>query len=313
MKIFVFGYYGYRNVGDDAMGMATYLGLKYKGHDVTMFYKGDGMVKTFKNVLESDAVAIGGGTHLRNWGKKWWYCSGRVLLLGIICRVLFKKFYMINVGSGGKRLDWIARRISTKVTQRDTDTMDSALLLNYVLRRKENVLGINLQSISSIYYDDYDLDEQLMKAICNTIGEWRKSHTDWQVVFISFNGHEYFPDDAINETAASMTGSQFYPYHYDTMGLLSDMSRLKAFIGMRYHSLVFAYMTETPFIAIQTYPRCKVFNSAINNPIEPITMFEVIDGKLLGQLHILTHHQNLTENWLPLQTARVRSLRGLDV
>jgi len=307
--IFVFGYYGYKNTGDDAMELA----IKSTIHNVVTYHRGDGVIKTVRNILKSKAVAIGGGSHLRNWGKGWWYCSGRVLLLGIMCRLLFKKFYMMNVGSGGKKLDFIAKVISTKVTQRDTETMDSAMLLDFKPRHKEKILGINLQSMSSIYYDDYDLDEKMVVSVCKSVNEWKSRHPDWNVRFISFNGNDYFPDDEICCRASLLVpGSYLYTYNPDVREVLSEMSSLSAFAGMRYHSLVFAYMTDTPFVAIYTYPRCRSFNSAVHNMIEPIGIDRIINGELttlLGQLC----HSRTDEYWLPLVDAKYLAYKGIDV
>jgi len=311
MKIFIFGYYGYKNTGDDAMELALLKEFRKRGFEVISYHKGDGLLKTLRNFLWASNVVIGGGSHLRNWGKKWWYCSGRVLLLGIVCRLMLKGFFMVNVGSGGKRLDWLARLISHEVTQRDTDTMDSAVLLDFKPRKKEKILGINLQSMSSIYYDDYELDEKLMKAVCKSVNEWKVMHPDWRVRFVSFNGNDYFPDDDICYRASQLVpDSSLFTYNPDVIEVIEEMSSLSAFVGMRYHSLVFAYMTDTPFIAIKTYPRCKRFNDAIHNIIEPIHMFDVIDGGLTPLLSQICHTKT-DEYWLPLKDAKHHAIRGI--
>lgn len=313
VKVFIFGYYGFKNTGDDAMGLAISKEIKKRFFEVISYHRGDGLWKTIKNFLWADTVVIGGGSHLRNWGKKWWYCSSRVLLLGILCRFLFKGFSMVDVGSGGKRLDWIAERIAHALTIRDKKYMDSALLLNFNPRPKKKILGINLQSMSSIYYDDYALDDRVMKSVCKSINEWKVTHPDWDVRFISFNAHNYFPDDEICFKASQLVeGSKVYSYNPDVIQVIEEMSELSAFAGMRYHSLVFAYMTNTPFVAIQTYPRCKNFNLAINNLIEPIDFHGILEGKLTLAL-IQICHSKLDDYWLPLGKARQMAWRGIDV
>lgn len=312
MKIFVFGYYGYKNTGDDAMKLAVVSELKNRGHEVVSYYKGDSLRKTLSNFLKAEIVAIGGGTHLRNWGKGWWFCSGRVLFLGIVSRLLGKRFNMINVGSGGKRLDFLASVISSKVTQRDTETMDSAVLLDFKPLPKEKILGINLQSMSSIYYDDYELDEKMLISVCKSVNEWKRSHPDWKVRFVSFNGNDYYPDDEICYRASLLVpGSYLYTYNPDVREVLSEMSSLSAFAGMRYHSLVFAYMTNTPFVAIYTYPRCKSFNTAVHNGFEPIDIDSITKGWLTSILSVLTRVKN--RNILPLADAKYLAWKGLDV
>jgi hypothetical protein len=315
MKVFVFGYYGYNNTGDDAMALAIANELRKRKIDFNLYQRGQGIVTTICHFMRSNVILIGGGSHLRNWGKGWWFCSGRVLFLGIVSRLLFKKFKMVNVGSGGVRLDWLAKVISNKVTIRDKETMDSAVLLEYKPRPKEKVLGINLQSISSIYYDDYKTDEDLLQAVCQLVKAWWKLKPDWEVSFISFNGNDYYPDDAICFSASlRVSGSKFYRYNEDVTAVLSEMSRYKAFVGMRYHSLVFAYITNTPFIAIQTYPRCKFFNNAINNPVKPIDMDSIIKGNLLPQLVKLCHPKyDVDDYWLTLKNAKALALKGIDV
>jgi len=311
-KVFIFGYYGFKNTGDDAMEQALINELAGRYMNIIRYHEGDTLFSILKHIIEAGVVFVGGGTHLRNWGRKGAWQSARIILLGLICRLLGKEFNMVNVGIDGEKLEWIVKRIANKVTIRDKQTADSALLLNFTPQPKEKLLGINLRSVNSTYYNNELKDDMLVLEVCKAIKKWQVKYPDWKVRFFSFNAGKDTDEEICyhaSQLVPNSTLCHWRPSIYDT---LSEVSRCGLFIGMRYHSLVFAYMANAPFVAIESYPRCHKFNDYIRNPIRSIGMDDILSGKLSALLlEAMKIRGKTVASWLPLDEARKLAKKGI--
>lgn len=283
-KVFVVGYYGYGSTGDDAMLLGLLPMLRY--YDVEHSRKGISAGDFIKQVLKADIVVLGGGTHLRNWGRGSFLQSMRIILFACFVRLIGKRFCMVNVGIDGKGWEWLARKVSDTVTIRDKDSFDSSILLNHNLIPKKEILGISLVPVYKLYYGNSTMDKKMVVLLCCSISKWLKNHPRWIARFISFNGVD--GDDDLSRFAASLIpDAEFIPWQDDVQSTINAVGECGAFIGMRYHSCMFAYMMNVPLQIIRSYPSCANFAYHIGIPpvqLDNINLVDLPDKFVLGNL-----------------------------
>jgi polysaccharide pyruvyl transferase WcaK-like protein len=270
--IFIIGYYGYGNTGDDAMLLGLNQILQDKGYESKHYCKGDGVLKTLFNILEAKYIVLGGGTHLRNWGTRRLRQSARVLSLGLV-RLLGKKFYMINVGIDGVILTKLAKKSASCVTIRDKNSFDSSAAINFEPLERQKILGISLAPVYEAYYKDFASDMLLSGHLIKKVQEWLQNN-DWKVRI--FNFHE--DDELINGHVAWLLTkhAEFLPYQSDIQLTMERISQCSAFIGMKYHACMFAYLTQTPLMVIESYPSCRQLANMIG--VHATTKEQIIDN-----------------------------------
>jgi polysaccharide pyruvyl transferase WcaK-like protein len=257
-NIYVIGFYGYGNIGDEAMRLGLSDILKFKGYENIKWYsKGSSLLTDF---MWADDIILGGGTHLRNWGKHWIKQDTRIFALGIAAKLLGKNFHMLNVGIEGQWLRDLIEDVADTLTIRDEQSFDSSIVLEYKQQPKKKQLGISLTPVYKIYYDDYNKDKQLANNLMNKVNEWLKNNPEHEVVFFNFNK----ADETLNIYASGLLkDSEFRLWQPDTIKLLEEIGECSHFIGMRYHSCQFAYKTSTPLVVINAYESCKKLASFI--------------------------------------------------
>lgn len=270
-NIFVIGYYGYDNIGDDAMQQGLSEIFKYRTYgDLRFYHKGQSLIKGF---LWADDIVLGGGTHLRDWGKGWLKQSARILLLGLISKLSGKDFYMFNVGIESSWLGLLAHCISDEITIRDENSFDSSVVLNYEPKIKQKILGISLTPYYKLFYNDENKDRLLANNLIEKVKKWLSFHNDWNVVFFNFNKS----DEGLNFYAYTLIDkAEVRLFKKNVVNVLQDISECSAFIGMRYHSSMFAYITETPMVIIDTYPSCSKLSGFIGANL--ITKEKILNG-----------------------------------
>ncbi len=213
MRLFVVGYFGYHNIGDDAMynGFISYIHEKYYGNvgkdydlQIKVMKNGDSLKRCIKRLIWANKIVLCGGTHLRNWGKRWLLQSARIICLAIITRMLRKGFYMINVGIDGSCWEKIAYSIATAISSRDVDSFDSAVLIPFTPQKQERVIGVNLTPVNAIYYNNPIEDWVFLLELREALDYWLEDNPDWQVKFFSFNDNTKYSDEKICQTATSL-------------------------------------------------------------------------------------------------------------
>ncbi|HOF04629.1 MAG TPA: polysaccharide pyruvyl transferase family protein [Syntrophales bacterium] len=304
-RLYIIGYYNYRNTGDDAIKIGLLHGINLRGegnHTFDLHAKGESWRTILRKICCADLVILGGGTHMRDWGRGRWKQCLRIVALGILVRSLGKRFHMINIGIDGAKWEYISRRVANVVTVRDRDTFDSSVLIPYQARPREKALGVNLTPVHRLYFGRPDRDRMVLQNVVKALLEWKTRHREWSIRFYSFNGDPVLGDDEMNAQAAALVpDAEFFPWQPDVVTTIEAVSSCSAFTGMRYHSCVFAYITGTPSLIIETYPSCTGLAGFVGLPL--VGMNEVLDGSFK-----LSFGKAAT---LPVQEAKKLALEGI--
>ncbi|MEK5054199.1 polysaccharide pyruvyl transferase family protein [Niallia sp. FSL K6-0212] len=144
-------------------------------------------------------------------------------------------------------------------------TFDLAVLLPLVVG--ENFNGLHARKglgISLCHYERYiggdtSIEKTRMKKIVNVLNGLNQEEIE-ELVFIDFNGHPLFGDQDIHREVIDQLHTKIpikhLSYDKDPINTLRTIASLKGLIGMRLHSSVFGYITNTPTIILSYHPKC---------------------------------------------------------
>lgn len=271
-KIVLGGYFGFGNIGDDAILLSEINFLRkenfqpfiltYKGREIFNqesinrynFFKIIKLRKKFNNFI------LGGGGIFQDT------TSFRSLIYYLFMIYFFKflkkRVVLLNIGIGeikrkiSKNLLYKSLKICDLVIFRDEYSFnffkdlnnkflssDSSFYLNFQKKEKENLVLVSLRN-----FKNFDLNK--FRIFLNRL----KEKVDLKFEFIIFSKEEI-------ELAKSLNLDYFYSKNpIDTIEKISKSSFL---IGTRYHSIIFSILTGTPFIGL-------VYDIKIKNLIDEL-------------------------------------------
>lgn len=352
-KIFIIGYYGWNNTGDDAMLYSLLQNLNEYYDDVEFsilsrsslitpplknearIISSDRPVMAFWEIINSSIFILGGGTHLYDYGKK----KNRILRLSqmlvlvTIAKIFRKKIYLLGIGvespttTWGKHLIKNICKLADKITLRDSfsysvlnemglkdniiRSFDLAALLPYpssynktnVLNEKR-VLGISILPFYEIYYNNKEKDELLISNLAKDLDEWLRNEPEGMIYLFIFKG-ESKDDDAritnmLQKQLEQSKRVKLIDYDPHPVEMLHKIAQCSAFIGMRYHSCLFAYLAGIPMIIIDYAEknRSLAYDIGLNgNAI--ISLDSVLNGKFSTFLTNLQTDPNQFRATLP--------------
>ncbi len=286
MRLFLLGFYGYDNIGDEALLAAilksldkaddfSFKVLSYNAKKTEQTH-GVGAVSRGKNfgvvkqILNSDAIVVGGGSILQDItsSKSLFYYSG-ILLLSKIFR---KQIYLLGNGFGP-----ITRRHNRFFLKRFIPHIDGVIArdrasyeayLAYGCKRLYSgvdcVFGLNLaefvvdNNVPSEPYVAIALRpwcgvERVMRALEVLIPALNAS--GYKVKLVPMKG----PDDADQMRALCEIGDGTTMVKNDLPDIVQAIAGAHLLIGMRLHALILAAVMATPFVAISYDPKIESF------------------------------------------------------
>ncbi|SNS09438.1 polysaccharide pyruvyl transferase CsaB [Anaerovirgula multivorans] len=302
-KIFLFGYYGFQNTGDEAILEAIIdqikktladvklTALSYKAKDTFQKYGIDAVSRnSFKEVIkaikESDVVISGGGSILQD------VTSSRSLIYYSVIILLAKKMGK-RVMFYGNGFGPITRYSNKKLVKYIINQVDVITVRDYQSKEYMQSLGIKKDIVvtADIAFGLEDISEEKVETILQkeaiettkkwvgiSVREWKgQTHykevvaktadylmsRNYGVVFIPMQ----FPSDidTSREIAAMMKGTpKIIESQYSPREIIGMISRLDLLLGMRLHSLIFAAIAEVPMVGLEYDAKIKNFLKLVN-------------------------------------------------
>ena len=298
MKVLIYGYYGFQNLGDEAILQAIVEQLKSVNGEIeitALTYKAEDTKKSFaintvsrndfrgliRRIKEVDVVISGGGSILQD------VTSSRSLIyylaIILIAKLFNKKvmFYANGFGPINKVFNrMIATYIINKVdviTVRDyksKELMQSMGIKNNIIVTADATFALKLLDVSEVerVWSEIGIDKK-RKTIGISVRRWKNlkdykkniakigdylSKLNYQIVFIPMQ----HPSDVevSKEIAAIMENeSVILEKKYTPRELIGIIGKLELLIGMRLHSLIFAAISGVPMVGIEYDPKIKSF------------------------------------------------------
>ncbi|WP_192930237.1 polysaccharide pyruvyl transferase CsaB [Alkaliphilus pronyensis] len=297
MKVFLFGYYGFQNTGDEAILEVIVEQLKKSINDVeitAMTYKAkdtedkynikavsrNDFTKVLRAIKESDIVISGGGSILQD------VTSSRSLIYYLaivyVAKKMGKKVMFYGNGFGPVK-NTINRRLAAyvinnvdSITVRDFESKE--LMKSIGVNKNITVTGdtaFNLQLLDQHLIDIILQQEDISKEkrlIGISVRSWKEeahkevvaqiadylNKMNYQVIFIPMQ----YPDDIkISYEIAAMMGTKakILDKYYTPKEILSIISSFHLLIGMRLHALIFAAIALVPMVGLEYDPKINSF------------------------------------------------------
>jgi len=280
VKILISGYYGFGNIGDEAVLEAMLEGFRKR--DTTVIRRGD-FFKTLTEIANCDIFVSGGGSLFQDAtsSRSFLYYIGLVFL----AKLFGKKVMIFAQGIGPLRnkinrliAGFILDRVDL-ITLRDEDsrtslvkmgvrrppiyvTADPAFLMTVPSASGggQPQLGISVRNIAYCP----DMEDKLFRRLAESIDYLVEKHK-LQPVFILFrNPEDKLKASKVMEMMKHKSQVVFKDGRPNEM--LSLFPHFELVIGMRLHSLIFAALCRVPMLGISYDPKVRAFMKAIGQP-----------------------------------------------
>ncbi|SDY46944.1 polysaccharide pyruvyl transferase CsaB [Tindallia californiensis] len=312
-RIFMFGYYGFNNIGDEAILEAIVesfraeiprvqlAALSYKASETEKRYQIEAVSRNqfwqvVKKIGHSDVVMSGGGSILQD------ITSSRSLLyyLGIILLAKMAGKKVVFYGNGFGPINrpfnkWLAKMIINKVdliTLRDNESkkvMESLGISRAITVTADaafNLEALNCQEnlsfkepIVGISIRNWKGKENYCRVIALCADQLVKR--GYRILFLPM----HHPSDIrISEEVASMmeSPSTILDHPMKPREMIAQMSKLNFLIGMRLHSLIFAAIAGTPMVGLSYESKVSSFLNQVRQPcagyVESLTEQEIMES-----------------------------------
>lgn len=306
MRIVLSGYYGFDNVGDEAILFAIIQSLKeyHPGVNLTVLshnpektassYQVDAVNRwnlneVRKALKESDCLISGGGSLLQDETgmKSISYYSGVMKIAQFL-----KKPVIIYAQGMGPVKSSINRQIMKHVLQRSEmitvrDKHSKSFLQSIGVSKPiqlvpDPVMGIDASGFSSGLTKVTDSDKRVISV---SIRNWTEDLSYLKKVAagldqLADNGHEilmvpmhgkYDHETSKNVVGMMKQKAEIFPYDSSIEEKMAAVKESDVLLGMRLHALIFASVGNTPFVALSYDPKIDSFA-------------EIVDQKVLGNV-----------------------------
>ena len=369
LQFFIFGYYGWKNTGDDGMiyALLQELHFSYPAATFAIFsqmpivvpQETKNLVKfvrptpqtVFREIMQSSIFIMGGGTQIYDYGGKMKRLKvmSEMFIMLLWAKLFCKRIYLLGIGveplstNWGRFLSKQMCRLADFVSVRDkssyeilegiglknkiTLSFDLTALLQplsatddkHLVRNTDmKILGISILPFFEIYHGDKEKDRLFIHEIATGLNQWLKRDVQSLIYLFVFKGKSKADDVLITEMLRKQLESpervKLVPYNPDPIETMSNVAQCHAFIGMRYHSCVFAYLTTTPLLVINYFQKCQALAEDIGlSEHAVISIEEILNGKFEKYLQNLQEHPDDFVATLPVDIAKQMAKNGLPL
>ena len=178
------------------------------------------------------------------------------------------------------------------------------------------ILGISILPFFEIYYADKEKDFLFVHKIAEGLNLWLKRDCQSLIYLFVFKGKSRADDVIITEMLRKQLEPservKFVPYNPDPIETMSNVAQCDAFVGMRYHSCVFAYLTNTPLLIINYFQKCQALAEDVGlSKHTVISIEEILNGKFEKYLENMQERPDDFVATLPIDMAKQMAKNGL--
>ncbi len=178
------------------------------------------------------------------------------------------------------------------------------------------ILGICITSVFEIYYGDRAKDliiiDELAKALNSNLSKMPSLHVHLFVFKEGYKDSDVQITESLRKRLKPAERVMILPYHPDPGETLVKVAQCSLFIGTKYHSCVFAYISQIPLLVINYHPKCSAFAKEVGlSESAIISLQDIIDGKFAQYLDNLLNHPDKFHAELPVNLARQKTYNSL--
>ena len=359
-RLFLYGYYGQKNVGDDAMLYAFLVECSPKPFDFLItcgearpalpvnVARRTTLIRTspfdvVTSLIRASAFVIVGGTHLSDYGRraKPLVMQGRILALVTLAKLLRKKIHFLAVGLGPferRPTALLAKSscfLADDISVRDLESLavarkfglDGGVTLSFDLsallkpdkevdklksKTDRKVLGMSITPITGDNSDER-MNARFLQGLAESLSLWLRKNPEWTVRLFVFHGESENSnhDVAVTRELKKRVDSDritVFDYDPDPRAMMNGVAQCAVFVGMKFHSCLFAYLTCTPLLVIPYHAKCAALAREIGLP--PAAIVYPRDVAQRGLDDSLDHLSDSPEDFtasLPRDTAVERA------
>ncbi|CAM4188657.1 CsaB protein [Bacillus manliponensis] len=301
MRLVLSGYYGFYNVGDEAILQSIIKALHEEDPTLELVVLSNdpdytrkmygveavnrwNIKEIYKAIKESDGLISGGGSLLQDKTsiKSILYYTAVMR----IARLLKKPYYIYAQGIGPitrtfnrMLVKWHLSK-AAYVSVRDEDSFlylknmgmkkDIVLVPDPVLACKQEVTSnwLKKQAINgrvvavSVRY--WDAKEDYMKKLAETLKKLKRE--GYHILFVPMHGPF---DQSASRDVINLMGEEAHmlPYQMDLDEKIAILSQCSLLVGMRLHALILTAVANTPMIGISYDPKIDSFLQQVNQPM----------------------------------------------
>ncbi|CEN76776.1 polysaccharide pyruvyl transferase CsaB [[Clostridium] sordellii] len=336
MRVVISGYYGFKNIGDEAILKAIITSLKEEAEDIEITVLSNNPKETkilynvnsinrwdfkqiYKILKSSDGLISGGGSLIQD------VTSSRSILYYtfIIALAKFAKKPVFVYAQGIGPINKIINRKITKyflnkveyISLRDKESSD--LIKSIGVNKSFDIVPDPVMGLDFKFTEQYNINKDY---ILISVRDW-KTNTDYlkqiasacnyfldsgmEIKLISMHGKE---DEKTSKKLADMINGnvEILTHDIDINEQMKYIKNAKIMIGMRLHALIFAGNLGIPMIGISYDPKIDSYLKTIKQPC----IGNVSDGISSSELihvsnYILSNYDNakykLEENTIKLK------------
>ena len=341
MKVVISGYYGFDNIGDEAILKSIIMALKEEDENIEITVLSSNPTETKKNynvnainrwsiktiykeLKNSDGLISGGGSLLQDVtsSRNILYYTSIIGLANLINKPVF--VYAQGVGPINKKLNKkIVKYFLNKVqyiSLRDEDSFKLIKSIGVNIKTDivpDPVMGLDFKNIDCksrgnsyiiISVRDWCTKEAYLKKIAKSCNDISKEGIS--IKLLPMHGKL---DEEIAKELAKMIECEveILSHKMNIENKLKYIREAKLMIGMRLHALIFAGNVGTPMIGISYDPKIDSYLKLVNQPcIGCVT--DGIDSTELTKksLYILKHYEKIKEE-LQRDTQKLKSTAKL--
>ncbi|WP_221567001.1 polysaccharide pyruvyl transferase CsaB [Alkalihalobacillus sp. TS-13] len=303
MKLVISGYYGFNNIGDEAILASMIQSLRENQSDIEIVVLSNNPeltkstygveavnrwnLKDIINALkDSDGLISGGGSLLQDqtgW-KSVPYYSGIMYLAKLLKKPVY--MYAQGVGPVDRLLNkWIVKIVLNKINRITVRDEDSKKLLES-LNVKQNisivpdpVMGFRAEKLNS----DWLKGEKFKRPVVTvSVRDWKGledfkmkvataldtlvEEENVEIVFLPMHGsHDY--ETSLQVAELMQKPSKIAPYDASIEEKIAIINYSEFLFGMRLHSLIFAGVVGTPFLALSYDPKIDSYSNLTLQPV----------------------------------------------